>query len=470
MKSWLTVIKIVILSCVLQEHAWAEEISEEQFPAELAAWQPSLAAVTAHFNAADASQSQWQEALTATNTQKQKFLPTVSAGANLSRGQSRYFESNNEVGSTPRASELQLNLTLRQNIFNGGADLKRISAAEFRTRSARLKRILSLRNHIRSWLRDIAGIHHQKRVLAFHLDASRQAKALNHLAARKESSGFLGKRDLLDSQRELLRVEQESMIAENSLEELKTRLHRNYGIEFDDNSKFDSFLRFVNYNPVDTITIDSKITSNSATLASLLNVAIARTETQTITADSGIGESARLSPRLDAVAQASQNRRLDGREATSGASSSASSGNFDSSRQWSLALVGEITLNPPTTFGVVEEGRQRVQSAKLNEEKSIRDAISGIENTRLKLKQTRQQKKSAEQLVAITGQMREKNQRLFEAGELSIDRLIAAQQDLNRDRISLASIEYEELLLAMDLFLCDKWNLPPRTSSSPSLP
>ncbi|NBW82241.1 TolC family protein, partial [bacterium] len=355
-------------------------------------------------------------------------------------------------------------------LFNGGSDFQRIGAAELRARSARLRRVLALRNHVRSWLRDLARIHHQKKILAFHLDATRQAKALSQLAARKESSGFLGKRDLLDSQRELLRVEQESMIATNTLEELKTSLRLTYGTKFDENSKSEGFLRFAGFKSVDSISTDPKNPAHSETLPALLNILIARTETESATADSGIGEAGRFSPRVDAVAQASQNRRLSGVESTTGAGTAAAAGRFDSSRQWSLSLVGEISLNPPTSFGVVEEGRQRIQTAKLNEEKSMRDTIFAFEKTKLKLQQTRLQKKSAEILVSMTGQMRDKNQRLFEAGELSIDRLIATQQDLNRDRISLASIEFEELLFAMDLFFCEKWNLPPPASTTASLP
>ncbi|MFZ9518909.1 MAG: TolC family protein [Silvanigrellaceae bacterium] len=452
--------------------AWAEDFSEAYVPTELEMWLPSFARIVAHLNEVDPTLSQLQEALNAKVTQEQRLLPTLSADANLVRGQSSSFEGNRENASNPRTTDLQLNLTLRQNIYNGGADWKKISLAESRVKLTQLRRVLLVRNHLRNWLRDTAGIHHQKKIVSYHVDAAGQAKALNLLASRKESSGFLGKRDLLDSQRELLRVEQESIVAANTLEELKGRLRMNYGAEFDDSTTPSFFQKIAKQNPQDQFNNNSRTNEGAPQIPSLLNLAIMRGEYESTVIDEGIAKSSRFTPRLDAIAQAGQTHRMEkvSENASGIVGSNGISGSWDSTRRWSIALAGEISMNPSNAFGQIEESRQKIKTAQLNQEKQVRETRLALETLRLKLKQTRMQKKSAEQLLSMTSQMREKNQRLFEAGELPIDRLIATQQDLNRDRIALAVVEHQELLLAMDLLLSEKWNLPPHAATMTGMP
>lgn len=117
-------------------------------------------------------------------------------------------------------------------------------------------------------------------------------------------------------------------------------------------------------------------------------------------------------------------------------------------------------------FGAVEESRQRLASAEMLLTKSRDENKLALENTLLRLRQVRDRKKSAQELVEITTQLRDKNHRLFEAGELSIDRLIASEQDLNRDKISLAVVEFDELKLTIDASLSEIWLLEPSSSNT----
>jgi hypothetical protein len=72
--------------------------------------------------------------------------------------------------------------------------------------------------------------------------------------------------------------------------------------------------------------------------------------------------------------------------------------------------------------------------------------------------------------VTATGNVREQNRRLFEAGEISLDRLILSQQDLDRDRKSLVSAVSEENLLRLELALSALWQIPPSNTSTAALP
>lgn len=434
------------------------------FPKQLKPWQSQIEIVLSHFSSINPSEGAWSESTAGLQTQKQKLLPTLSAGVNLNRSQSRLYDGNTELSSTGPSNDLQLNLSIRQNLFRGGADLKQLTIAERKERLTFLKHIQAQRQYVRGWLKDVAGILHQTKILSFHVEAAKQAKALNALAARKEASGLLGRRDLLDSQRELLRVEQENLNAQNTLSELIERHKLSYRFDAPQKLNREDFVIFAR-----SVLADAKQSSVAQRdpnfYESLIPIAIAQLEKQMAQEDLLLAGYNRLSPRIDAVGQMGQNRSLNGMS-TSVNRSSISNQSANSSQSWSVALTGEISLNPPVAFGAVEENRQRVATAQRSEQQTRENLGLALETTLLRLQQVRQQKSSIQRLVSITEQLQDKNQRLFEAGELSIDRLIASQQDLNRDKISLANIEFEELKLSMELSFCEFWNLAP-TAGTP---
>jgi outer membrane protein TolC len=72
-------------------------------------------------------------------------------------------------------------------------------------------------------------------------------------------------------------------------------------------------------------------------------------------------------------------------------------------------------------------------------------------------------------LVEATTKIREQNQRLFEAGEISLDRVILSQQELDRDRKILVTLTNEENLLRAEMGLSTLWSLPPNSSSAAGL-
>lgn len=434
------------------------------FPKQLKPWQSQIEIVLSHFSSINPSEGTWGESTASLTTQKQKLLPSISAGVNLSRSQSRVYEGNTELSSTGAANDLLLNLSIRQNLFRGGADLKQLTIAERKERLTLLRYIQSQRQHVRNWLKDAAGILHQTKILSFHIEAAKQAKALNALAARKEASGLLGRRDLLDSQRELLRVEQENLNAQNALSELTQRHKLNYRFDAPQKLNREDFAIFGR-----SAFLDSKKVSTAqpdpSFFETLLPIAVAQLEKQIAQEDLLLTGYNRFSPRIEAVGQIGQNRSLNGTR-TSGDRISTLNQTADKTQSWSVSVAGEISLNPPVAFGAVEESRQRVNTAQRSEQQIRENVGLAFDTTMLLLQQVRQQKNSIESLVSITEQLRDKNQRLFEAGELSIDRLIASQQDLNRDKISLANIEFEELKLSMELSFCEFWNLAP-TAGTP---
>ena len=181
--------------------------------------------------------------------------------------------------------------------------------------------------------------------------------------------------------------------------------------------------------------------------------------------EGSITTGSRFSPRIDATAGFNENRSLIARKM-----SDAEGALANRTQGWNLAVTGEVSLNAPTTFGALEESAARLITAKQNESRTQRDILIGISSATIRLKQTSDLRQVAERLVTATGNVREQNRRLFEAGEISLDRLILSQQDLDRDRKSLVSAVSEENLLRLELALSALWQIPPSNTSTAALP
>lgn len=433
-----------------------------QLPPELSAWQKEITELLGHFGTIDSAEAAAREAAAGVETSRQKFYPTLSAGSQVSRSQTNVDSNNGQNLTSGPDNDLQLSLSLRQNIFSGGVDRQKLTIAQKRENAARLRATHAKRNHVRQWLKDVASILHQQQIVALQTEAATQAKALKVLASRKEASGFLGRRDLLDSERELLRVEQETLQANNTLQELQTRYSSVYRMAFSKDHKTDDFKVFLSAAAV----MNSDKAKHADAAGSLMTVALSELELSLAEEDATLASRGRFSPRIDLSAQTLSSRQMNDVRASTGSVNTRGSAAGDSTHSWSLSLSGELAFNPPTAFGVMEEARARISSARISQQSTRESAIVSLNNTHMRMQQIREQKRGYERLLTLTRQLHEKNQRLFEAGELSIDRLIASQQTLSRDTITLASIGHDELRLAIDISLSRSWNLAPAAGNT----
>jgi outer membrane protein TolC len=433
-------------------------------PIPLQFWATHIEEVLLHFATRNTAAGALAETQASVNAREQVFYPSVSTGIQLNRGQTRLYDGGTEINSSAPESNVQLSLSTRLNLFRGGADLKNLTLAQRRQAIAAFKNQVAVRSHVRAWLKDVARIDYQKRVLELHAQANQQAVALNKLALRKEASGFLGKRDLLDSQRELLRVEQDTQSAQQTLQELITRHIRLYGVKSPESIPQSGFKKLESFQKVDAFQNGS-----ASQLSTLLPVMITQLEADVAAKEQALASMVRFSPSIDASAQASHSQLLtssSGQNAQIAGPTAGSSGRSTSSRNWSISVSGTLSLNPPTAFGAVEESVQRLTIAKQAEQRALDQVSLSLESSVLKIKQLRERFKKLQELASVTKQMWDKNQRLFEAGELSIDRMISSQQELNRDQLSLAATEFEGLLLNIDFVFLNTWDLPPESSVS----
>ena len=432
-------------------------------PAELTSLKEEISSVLAHTGKADPSEGQWLEALAAQETQTQKWFPVVSAQSGLSRSRTRYLKDDDEISNADPQTNLQFGFNLRQNIFSGGSDWKRQTLTRLKSTAALLQHIETQRKTLKQWLRELIQIKFYEDLVKFGAEAQQQAIQLNQLARRKEASGFLGKRELLDSEREVLRTLQELQSNSNKLSEMESLHLQKFGISNKDIIKRGAVDSLLKHSDLYLSAHPDQVAQKQ--LAESLPWLSAGLQKNIAAQEGSITTGSRFSPRIDATAGFNENRSLIARKM-----SDAEGALANRTQGWNLAVTGEVSLNAPTTFGAIEESAARLITAKQNESRVQRDILIGISSATIRLKQTSDLRQVAERLVTATGNVREQNRRLFEAGEISLDRLILSQQDLDRDRKSLVSAVSEENLLRLELALSALWQIPPSNNSTAALP
>lgn len=434
--------------------------SDENIPMELSLLRNEIEQVKQFWRTKDSSESQWQEATAAQSTQSQKWFPTLSVQGSLTRDKTDLFEASVTAKNGLPTTQGRYGITARQNLFAGGTDSKKQTISATKAEIAYLRFISNQRSMIRQWLKDLLQIQYYSDLLKFSEEAQQQATQLNLLARRKEASGFLGKRDLLESEREIIRTQRDTQSNKDKLAEVKMLHALNYGIQNPDQIKKSQIAPLLTF--ADQFLSMEPENFYQRASSQIINLSIAQLERTLAEEDLGLVKSNRLSPRIDATASASEAKIL--------STEPSSAPTADRSRSWSIGLTGEIVINPPATFGAVSESTARLTSAKAEEEKLKKNIEKSFIWAMQQLRRISEQKTSIGQLVAATTKLRQQNQRLFEAGEISLDRLILSQQELDRDRKALVTAENEENALRIEIALAERWKIAPTFGSAAVAP
>ena len=430
-------------------------------PSELKPLQQAIENVLTYTSQTDVTQSQWREAQAAFNTQFHKWFPTLSADARYQKSKDRTLENSREIVSPSATEQLQFGLTLRQNLFAAGSDLKKQEVQNLAAIAAYLKHVAARKNAVRTWMHDVVLHNHYQNLIELNEEAQKQAQQLNVLAQRKEASGFLGRRDKLDSDREVLRTLQELEKNKSALARIQRNHLEKYGFAAHTLGKLEAFEPLLQHAS-SYVKLENSTDVIQAHIRKSLALSIAQLESTIAQGRVSATIRNRLSPRIDLFAGLSERRELFNPQLSEGDSNRAQS--------WQLGVTGELQLNPPQSFGLVEESRAQLASARVNEARTQRDLNSALSNAFERIKQLHLETETARRLMAVTQTIRDQNQRLFEAGMISIDRLIVSQQDLDRDKKILLTAKKDQTLLSVDMALSDLWHLAPNNPVAETSP
>lgn len=451
-------LKLLLMSTSLAAHGETSELQRNQtanlthLPPEMEPARKAIEDVLSYTSQSDSTQGQWREAQAAFNTQFYRWFPTLSADARYLKSKDRTLENSKELSSPSPNEQLQLGMTLRQNVFAAGSDLKKQEVQNLSATAAYLKHVRARKKTVSQWMHEIVLYDYYKSLIQLNEEAQKQAQQLNVLAQRKESSGFLGRRDKLDSDREVLRTLQELEKNKSILARIQRNHLQDYGFAADSFEGLPAFKPLIQYsdrylqltNPTDVI---------QEHISKSLALSITQIETAIVEGRVSATIRSRLSPRIDLFAGITDRKELSNPQLKDGQA--------NRTQGWQVGVAGELQLNPPQSFGSVEESRAQLATARLNETGIQRELNSILANSFERLRQLRLETETAKQLMAVTQTIRDQNQRLFEAGMISIDRLIVSQQDLDRDKKILLTSQKDQILLSIDLALSAIWHLTP---------
>jgi len=216
----------------------------------------------------------------------------------------------------------------------------------------------------------------------------------------------LGKRELLESEREVLRTSEEVQRNKSNLGQLTQISFLTYGVRNSVGAKskaLEALIRVSN----NVLSIPTTQLVDAQAPQSLLWL-LAQTETKIAEQELGRTRSGRLTPSIDASVGFSESRQLGAAQ-----SLSANTQNSDRTQQWSVALNGSLQLNPPITFGMVDEALQRLMTAKQTETKTQRELALAFTGSIERLRIVVDRQNVTAKLVGATSKIREQNQRLF---------------------------------------------------------
>ena len=424
------------------------------------------------------------------NTAQAGYLPTFSADA--STGPSKSYKRNESglINSEENATwNSKAGVAMKQNIYQNGATELSVKQGQFQVESAILvaqQAKLKLRvgmvvdllriSFLRSRLRES-----QKLLL--------QAQDLEKIASRKQKSGLLGVRDLLETRRELFRTRSEVSDASGEVMKAAAAFNRNY--------KLDTFAIRLDARGTESRAMQpqknfEKIEKDLQEVSSLERKKIAgvlgsteasekdfqfielakmpkpqwkyeilqplfqsnvtgkirRREVQTAQFDLEFASQKEYRPSLDFLAGADYSL-YDNRNA----SATVAKALPDSDITMYGRLSFSMQLYGPQSSAQAKEQLEKLQRSTLllsDFERSFEDAVQQeLEKYMALLQKAYLQR----ELSRMSEDLRDKNVRLFEAGEFDVLNVISSQQDLSKQAQQYLEIDNQLNVSALNLLV-----------------
>jgi|GEM_PF-4434658 len=371
----------------------------------------------------------------AVETARAGHLPTL--GLSASTGPSRTWQWNNGglMNRDDRATwNTQGGVSLRQNLWAGGLTRLRTDSTELRLEAGRIDTRRTQSALTLSLAQDLARILSAVRSLKEDTIILDQARRLESIATRKNKSGFLGSKELLDTQREALRSEFSLRNARARLAERIALFNRAYHLK----EQALTEERALALAPkLDALTRAPEETLAGVDfLANNLDLKVSEFSLQAVDKDVESARVQRLSPSLDLSAGLNGTLYDNGNVAREARGLAPDRG-LNASGQLSFSMnVFAPSANAAATEAIARKAT--VLGERARAEDALRRAAEQLRAERaLLVAQIADQRR----LLATTEDLFQKNTRLFEAGTFDVLAVIASQQTVARDRQTLVDLE-----------------------------
>ena len=362
------------------------------------------------------------------------YLPSLSLNAQTGPSKTWQWNQDGRVGQGQGATwSNQAGVSARQNLWSGGVTALREETATVRREAGRLDTQKRRANVTIDLARDLVDLVTFSRSLALQAKLLEQARALETIAVRKNKSGFLGKKELLETEREALRSELSLGGTRLEFQERLARFNRTYrqtsvplsvsrlaelAVPLETASKTGGAL-------VGTPALEQAAFEQSLDLRGQeISISAAESEAQ-------IAHRQRHAPSLDLSAGLSGSL-VDNRNIPAPGRSLAA----DSQLTASATLGFTMSLFAPEARAAADAAVARKETSlvrKAQAERLVRDALDSYRSQRLLLER---QLADQRRLLAASEDLRDKNTRLFEAGAFDVITVVNSQQDVARQRQS----------------------------------
>lgn len=360
--------------------------------------------------------------------------PSVAFSAQT--GPTKTWQWNQDGAVEPGASTTwgaRAGVNAQQNLWKGGVTSLKEEAATLRSASATLdttKRRESLRTGLASDLLDLATL---SRGLAQRAVLLEQAKALERVAARKSASGFLGKKELQETQRETLRAQLDLEDGRLEFDLRIAKFNRTYGLQTNALTK-ERLESFVARLETAARAGESKIGRPDLlqeAAAKSFDLRQSATSVQASEKESAAASRQVYAPSLD-LGAGLEASRIDNANVPAPLRDAAA----DAQLSASASLTFRLSLLAPEARAAATAASARLDTTlrrRAQTERALKERVDALEEEK-RLLQRRLE--DSRKLLALSEDLRDKNVRLFEAGEFDVVTVVASQQDVARQKQS----------------------------------
>lgn len=386
-------------------------------------------------------------------------LPRVSLQAQTGPTKTWSWNQDGPVDpSSPSSWIAQASLNASQNLWSGGTTALREDAAELRTASAAIdttKRRQSLRAQMAKNLLELSSLSQslvQRNILL------QQAKELEQIATRKNASGFLGKKELQETQREALRAQLDVQDAALEFDVRMARFNRTYGLKENALTKE----RLERYSPL--LEAAARAGEKQLTSPQFLQDAAARSLDLQQAAvflkaselDAQVANRQKFSPSLDLSAGLTATR-VDNSDVPAALRDQAADARLSASASLSYSMA----LFAPEASTAAEAAAARLEVTRVRRtqtERALQDKAGALQDEN---KLLLQRLGDSQKLLAMSKDLRDKNVRLFEAGAFDVVTVVASQQDVARQQQTELDVRARLNALGLDALALSENGLLP---------
>lgn len=428
--------------------SWPSDPALAQSATDFEFVQKYLLEAVSNLSAQDATYARREELAASLNTAQKGNLPTVGLNADAALSKSFQYNDTARLNATDKAvTSYTAGITAKQNLYSGGATGLRIDAAQFRLNSQNLS-VAGRTDVVRlALVKDFVTIVGLQHALLLKKTVLEQADALHNIAQRKQKSGVLGVKEAVEASREAMRASNDfrdtQMALSNQVSNFNSKylLSQNKLQEKDLSSLEKGMMPLFSKGEawLELATFSKEVASKTAGLKQSL------LEEQALDADLSVARTQQYNPSLDLSLgiQGSVNDLSNVPTLVRGQAAN---------RQWQpqARLSFTMSLYNPATAAQSEEVAMRKKSILAERQGTLLGIENKLKSAQLEKAAQQSKLQGLRRVSLMSMDIRQKDGRLFDAGETTIEQVIRDQQELNSENAAIMDLENQLRSLFVD--------------------